>query len=160
MKHAGVAALLAGVCVALPGGATLFASVRAQTAPYQVAWAMVLQNSYTQAMLQGAENAAKSENVKITTFDTGFTAQKQFRYSGHSGPAQVPGHPCPTERFSRYRTRDQAGDQSRHPGSHPQRTDRAEFDDYRHAIARPGRIGANTPGDVGSSAWANDGKRL
>lgn len=78
MKHAGVAALLAGACVALPGGATSFASVRAQTAPYQVAWAMVLQNSYTQAMLQGAENAAKSENVKITTFDTGFTAQKQF----------------------------------------------------------------------------------
>jgi ribose transport system substrate-binding protein len=78
MRHIGVAALFASVGVALSGSATSFASVRAQAAPYQVAWAMVLQNSYTQAMLQGAENAAKTENVKITTFDTGFTAQKQF----------------------------------------------------------------------------------
>ncbi|HXW78932.1 MAG TPA: sugar ABC transporter substrate-binding protein [Acidimicrobiales bacterium] len=78
LRHVGVAALLAGVCVAFPGGATAFASSTAPAGPYQVAWAMVLQNSYTQAMLQGAEAVAKTDNVKITTFDTGFTAQKQF----------------------------------------------------------------------------------
>ncbi len=77
-RHVSIAALLASVCVALPGGAISLGTATAQAAPHQVAWAMVLQNSYTQAMLQGAESAAKAENVKITTFDTGFTAQKQF----------------------------------------------------------------------------------
>ena len=72
-------AVLCGSCIALAGGASSLGSTTAHRAtPYQVAWVMVLQNSYTQAMLKGAQSAAKSENVKITPFDTGFSPQKQF----------------------------------------------------------------------------------
>jgi ribose transport system substrate-binding protein len=73
------AAVLGSVCVALCGGSPSLGSTTIHhSGPYQVAWVMVLQNSYTQAMLKGAQAAAKAENVKITPFDTGFSPQKQF----------------------------------------------------------------------------------
>jgi len=73
------AALFGSVIVALCGGSASLGSTASQrSGPYRVAWVMVLQNSYTQAMLKGAQAAAKSENVTITPFDTGFSPQKQF----------------------------------------------------------------------------------
>jgi ABC-type sugar transport system substrate-binding protein len=72
-------AFVASVCVALSGGATSFGGPTVpRSGPSRVAWVMVLQNSYTQAMLKGAQAAAKKENVTITPYDTGFSPQKQF----------------------------------------------------------------------------------
>src|SRR5579862_1965023 len=79
LRHLCAAVIFGGLFVALFGGASSLASPTTHRAgPYQVAWVMVLQNDYTQAMLKGAQAAAKSENVKITPFDTGFSPQKQF----------------------------------------------------------------------------------
>jgi ribose transport system substrate-binding protein len=39
---------------------------------------MVLANSYTEAMLQGAEAAAKGKNVQFVKYDTSFSAQTQY----------------------------------------------------------------------------------
>ena len=109
----------------------------------------------------GGRNAAKSENVKITPFDTGFTAQKQFSViqdivalHKYQGILVQPNDSVGIEPAIKQAIK--AGIQvvTLNVPIGPSSTT------ISHAIARPGRIGANAPGDVGSSAWANDGKRL
>jgi ribose transport system substrate-binding protein len=66
------------VVLAACGSASTGASSGSSSKPVKVAWVMVLANSYTQAMLQGAEAAAKGKNVQFIKYDTSFSAQTQY----------------------------------------------------------------------------------
>ncbi len=68
--------LALGACSSSSSTSTAAAS--GSSKPIKVAWVMVLANSYTQAMLQGAQAAAKGKNVQFVKYDTGFSAQTQY----------------------------------------------------------------------------------
>ena len=65
------------MCVALPGGAISLGTARAQAAPSRSPGPWCSRTATRKRCSRGPSRP-KGENVKITTFDTGFTAQKQF----------------------------------------------------------------------------------
>lgn len=69
--------LVLGACSSSSSSST-GATASASSKPVKIAWVMVLANSYTQAMLQGAEAAAAGKNVQFVKYDTGFSAQTQY----------------------------------------------------------------------------------
>jgi ribose transport system substrate-binding protein len=77
-RYALTAALAALTLVAAACGSSSAGTSSGSSGPVKVAWVMVLANSYTQAMLQGAQAAAKGKNVQFVKYDTGFSAQTQY----------------------------------------------------------------------------------
>jgi ribose transport system substrate-binding protein len=67
--------LAAAACSSSPSAST---SSSPGSKQIKIAWVMVLANSYTQAMLQGAEAAAKGKNVVFIKYDTSFSPQTQY----------------------------------------------------------------------------------
>jgi ribose transport system substrate-binding protein len=71
--------LVLGACSSSSSSSSSGAAASSSSSkPIKIAWVMVLANSYTQAMLQGAEAAAAGKNVQFVKYDTGFSAQTQY----------------------------------------------------------------------------------
>jgi ribose transport system substrate-binding protein len=70
--------LVLGACSSSSSSSSGAAAASSSSKPIKIAWVMVLANSYTEAMLQGAEAAAAGRNVEFVKYDTGFSPQTQY----------------------------------------------------------------------------------